>query len=213
MAFGEQAWTDFLPSYLSSESKGRLQQAIEQFHPSNREDISYEDFYKDYAYDYFLQGDIILDVRTANWNQDQRLYDKSYIEGLILSNTCDISLGNNRNVNPKQCLFAPLLKLDDYLADLLANGYSQQKVDEFKKNVKAQFCSNIFYLPAVREGEPERIALLDQIFWYPIEELASLVETINEERIASLNQYGFYLLVFKLSYHFCRLPEACDREI
>lgn len=212
MGFGENAWTDLLPSYLSSESKGRLQQAIAQFHPSNREEISYEDFYKDYGYDYFLQGDIVLDVRLANWNSETAGYDKSYIEGLILSNTCDISHGNTRNVNPKQCLFAPLLNLDPYLADLLENGYTQQQVEQFKKNIKSQFCSNIFYLPAKKEGDPERIALLDQIFWFSIDELAELVETIDEERVASLNQYGFYLLVFKLSYHFCRLPEQCDRE-
>ncbi len=212
MGFGEDQWNILLPSYLSDESKGRLQKSLEQFHQSNRDEISYEDFYKNYGYEYFLQGDIVLEIRTAHWNKDERSFGKSYYDGLILSNTCDISFDNNRNVNPKQCLFAPLLDLNSYLQDLLAAGYTAQKTEEFKKNVKAQLYSNLFYLPKINDQDKERIALLDRMFWYPIDELQPLVATINEERIASLNQYGFYLLVFKLSYHFCRLPEQCDRE-
>lgn len=212
MAFGESDWTSLLPSYLASENKGRLQQSIEQFHPSNRKEIAYDNFYKNYEYNYFLQGDVVIDIRTANWNSEQKIYDKSYVEGLILSNTCDISFGNTRNINPKQCLFAPLLNLEEYLGDLITEGYSEKQVSDFKKNVKSQFYSNLFYLPALDTTKPEKIALLDHIFWHPIEELEPLMETINEERLSSLNHYGFYLLVFKLSYHFCRLPEQCDRE-
>ncbi|WP_421941914.1 hypothetical protein [Pedobacter sp.] len=211
MAFGERSWVELLPSYLTSENKGRLQQGIEQFYPENRNEISYDNFYRDFGHKYFLQGDIVLDVRMANWNASTASYEKTYIEGLILSNTCDISLENKRDVNPKQCLFAPLINLEEFLADLSSNGLSDDKLEAFQKNVKSQLYSNIFYMPAAKADENDRIALLDKVFWFPIEEMEGLIETIDEERIASLDHYGFYLLNFKLSYHFCRLPEQCDR--
>lgn len=212
MAFGDEHWNILLPSYLTDENKGRLQDALKQFHSSYTNEISYDNFYKNYGYEYLLQGDILLEIRTANWNQDTALYEKGYVDGLVLSNTCDISFENNRNVNPKQCLFAPVLKLDDYLNDLSVEGYTEQKVADFKKNVIAQVYTNLFYLPKVNQDDVERIALLDRMFWFPIDELKPILENVNEERIASLNQFGFYLLAFKLSYHFCRLPEQCDRE-
>lgn len=212
MSFGQEQWNVLLPTYLTAETKGRLQQSLEQFYPNNRGEISYDNFYKDYGYEYFLQGDILLEIRSAHWNRESASYEKNYSDGLVLTNTCDISFENERNINPKQCLFAPLLNLDDYLHELTEAGYTEQQMNSFKKNVQAQLYSNIFYLPKVNEGAQERIALLDRIFWYPIEELEPLLPTINEERVASLNQYGFYLLVLKLSYHFCRLPEQCDRE-
>ncbi|SDH70726.1 hypothetical protein SAMN05421827_1415 [Pedobacter terrae] len=212
MAFGEQQWNNLLPSYLTNEAKGRLQEALEQFYPANRTEISYDDFYKDYGYEYFMQGDILKEIRSAHWDKDNASYQKSYPDALVLTNTCDISFENNRNINPKQCLFAPLLKLDDYLEDLKNAGYTDQKINNFKKNLIAQTYSNLFYLPKTGVGTAERIVLFDRIFWYPIEELKPLLPTINEEREISLTQYGFYLLVLKLSYHFCRLPEQCDRE-
>lgn len=212
MAFGEQAWDVLFPSYLTSMEKTRLKCALQQFFPSGQREISYLDFYRKCDFDYFLQGDIILDVRTAIWNKFNNTYDKFYIDALILSNTCDISFDNHRVVNSKQCLFAPLLILDDYLGELITAGQSQSQVEGFKRDVIAQHLSNIFYLPAFGDGEKERIALLDQIFWYPIDELALLVETINEDRLLSLSNFGFYLLAFKLSYHFCRLPEGPDRS-
>lgn len=212
MSFGQEQWNILLPSYLTSENKGRLQDALKQFHKENSNEISYENFYKDYGYEYFMQGDILIEIRSAFWNRENARYEKSYSDALILTNTCDISFENNRTLNPKQCLFAPLLNLEDYLQELRGGGFSQQKIDNFVKNLKAQVYSNIFYLPQSGDDSPERIALLDRIFWYPVEELQALLPTINEERIRSLNHFGFYLLVIKLSYHFSRLPEQCDRE-
>jgi hypothetical protein len=152
-----------------------------------------------------------LEIRNANWNPDEDSYDKSYINGLILSNTCDMSFDNSRSINPKECLFAPVLNLQDYLDDLLAAGHPEQKVSAFKNNLITQVYSNLFYLPKINDSDIERIALLDRIFWYPIEQLKPLLQNIKKERIASLNQFGFYPLVLKLSYHFCRLPEQIDR--
>lgn len=50
-----------------------------------------------------------------------------------------------------------------------------QKVEEFRKNVKSQLYSKLFYLPKLNDGDKERIALLDRIFWYPIDELPGAI--------------------------------------
>lgn len=210
--FGDN-WNVLLPSYLTEENKGRLQDALTQFHPKNRKEIVYDDFFKDFDYNYFLQGDIVLDIRVATWDADTASYNKSYLDALIISNTCDISNDNKRKINPKQCLFAPLIKLEDYVSDLREEKYPEAKLEEFVTTLKSQGYSNLIYLPKVHEEDYERLALLDRLFWFPIEELTQLLDTINDERISSLNHYGFYLLIFKLSYHLCRVPEQCDREV
>ena len=213
MPFGEENWNRLLPSYLTEANKGRLKLALDQFKPRNRNEISYDQFYKQFDHNYFLQGDLVIEVRTSDWDSKEHVYNKVYTNAIILSNTCDLSFENKRELNPKQCLFAPLIDLDDFIQDLVEAGFTQEQAQEFKKTVKAQVHSNIFYLPALTGKAREQIALLDHIFWYPIEELKLLIETISEDRLASLDHFGYYLFILKLSYHLCRLPEQCDREI
>ena len=37
-------------------------------------------------------------------------------------------------------------------------------------------------------------------------------DTLKEQRLFSLSDYGFYLLIFKLSVHFSRIQEKVDRR-
>ena len=214
MAFSDENWEKLLPSYLRDEGKGRLSEALDQFKPENRNNkISYQDFYYNYGYSFFLQGDLVNEIRCPIWNKEKKEYNKIYPNAIILSNSCDISFENKRDLNPKQCLFAPLISLEEYIDELIKNGFDKAKLDTFMLNIKSQAFSNIFYLPENEIDKTEYIALFDKIYWYPIDELKKLTEQIREDRIISLNQYGFYLFILKLSYHLCRLPEACDREI
>ena len=52
---------------------------------------------------------------------------------------------------------------------------------------------------------------LDKAFWFPTEELNAYQKDIDQTRIASLDYFGYYLFLVKLSYHFCRLPEEKQR--
>jgi hypothetical protein len=214
MPFGDDSFDSLLPPYLVEPEKSRLKDALKQFTPEHRNaQIDYSDFYKNFQYDYFLQGDLVKEIRVASWNETSLNYDKAYTDAIIISNTCDISFENKREYNPKQCLLAPVISFKEYLSDLETQGYEIEKIKSFEQNVKAQLCTNIFYLPPYFNGEEEYIAILDRIFWFPTSELNSYIATIDEDRINSLNQYGFYLFVLKLSYHICRLPEQCDREV
>lgn len=211
MSFGENL-DKLLPPYLASSEKSRLKDALAQFMPEHRgKEISYNEFYKTYNADCFRQADLVKDIRFARWNDKTTEFEKKYVEAIIISNTCDISFDNQREVNEKQCLFAPLMNFSNFISGMKSRGIPSDRIDSHITNIKAQLISNILYLP--EHNGLEYIALLDQVFWFPVKELHSFLDTLEEERIASLSHYGYYLFLLKLSYHLCRLPEQCDREV
>lgn len=211
MAFAEADWNALLPSFLTSSDKERLKQALAQFKKDDHKNISYLDFYSMYDYNYFLQADILSEIRYPKWDHTNRVYKASFPDSIIISNSCDISFENNRNINPKQCLFAPLVELAEFESDLIAAGYEASKLNQLFSEIRRQSISNLLYLPHRPDNKKEYIAFLDRLFWLPIDDLNSLVGSIKDDRVASLNQFGYYLFVLKLSYHICRLPEEIDR--
>jgi hypothetical protein len=214
MAFGDDKFELILPTYLVDPDKSRLRDALKQFIPEGRgSEINYANFYRNYQHAYFMQSDLIKEIRIAKWDDESASYKKGYTDAIIISNTCDISFENKQELNVKQCLFAPLIDFNLYLEDLKQAGYNQEKVRVFASNVKAQLRTNIFYLPLHFKEEKEYIVLLDNVFWFPTSELNSYINNIEENRITSLTHFGFYLFILKLSYHLCRLPEQCDREV
>jgi hypothetical protein len=130
---------------------------------------------------------------------------------MLLSKTCDINPDNPRKTNTKQSIFAPIFNFREYLHDLKENGVSGSQISSFEIEVKRQRITNVFYLPPFKKDGPDYIALLDQPFWLPSTHLNSRLPHINEDKIKSLADFGFYLFIFKISYHFCRLPEVADR--
>jgi hypothetical protein len=214
MAFGDDKFELILPNYLVDPDKSRLRDALKQFIPEEkRNEINYSNFYRNYQHAYFMQSDLIKEIRVAKWDDESASYKKGYTDAIIISNTCDISFENKQELNVKQCLFAPLIDFNLYLEDLKQAGYNQERIKKFSTNVKAQLRTNIFYLPLHFREEKEYIVLLDNVFWFPTSELNSYINNIEENRITSLTHFGFYLFILKLSYHLCRLPEQCDREV
>jgi hypothetical protein len=213
MAFADN-FDLILPNYLINEDKTRLRDALKQFTINNKgKEINYSDFYKSYGHAYFMQSDLVKEIRMSLWNDDEAVFEKVYSDAIIISNTCDISFENKHNLNSKQCLFAPLIDFNEYVNDLASSGYEKDKLEQFIQTVKAQLVTNLFYLPMFHQKSKEYIVFLDNIFWFPVNELNSYIGNIDENRISSLSHFGHYLFILKLSYHLCRLPEQCDREI
>ena len=104
----------------------------------------------------------------------------------------------------KQVVLAPLLELEHFTENQIG-------LDDIIKGMKSQATSNIFYLPPNPNNGKEYICHLDKAFWFPIEELNSYLPDLDQTRIASLDYFGYYLFLVKLSYHFCRLPEEKQR--
>ena len=76
--------------------------------------------------------------------------------------------------------------------------------------IENQQFSNILYLPPNKEKN-EYLAYFDDLSTIEKDELNALKEEIILNRIGSLDCFGYYLFIFKLSYHFCRLPEETER--
>jgi hypothetical protein len=212
MAFGDN-FDLILPNYLVNEDKSRLRDALRQFTVNEKgNEINYTDFYKSYEHGYFMQSDLVKEIRMSLWNDEGEVFEKVYSDAIIISNTCDISFENKHSINSKQCLLAPLIDFNEYINDLVGSGYEKEKLDQFILTVKSQLVTNLFYLPLFHKDKKEYVVFLDNIFWFPAIELNSYLENIQDNRIASLSHFGYYLFILKLSYHLCRLPEQCDRE-
>lgn len=230
MPFDSTQFDSLLPSYLTKQQKDRLKDSLKQFKAkidsvktiTKAEDSGvdfkswdpkfYTDFYASKSSPYFMQGDLIREVRMPNWNSSTISYDKSYIDGIIITNTCDMDFSNevNRSLS-KKVLFAPMVPLGEYLQNLQQSGAPTSKITSIEENIKSQLLSNVFYLPGNYVNQLDYIVSFDQLSWLPSEEVAQYANDIEVNRIVSLGLFGYYLFVLKLSYHFCRLPEDSHR--
>ncbi|CZH22209.1 Uncharacterised protein [Legionella pneumophila] len=184
-----------LPPYLSAEQKKELFEEISKF-----PNINY--FTNKIGTNELLQGDgwsglTVLDFPTGNRKQ---------VKGVILSNTCDIDVNNSRDTDVN-IIFAPLVKLDNYTALLRANGVSDTALTDKIKAIKQQQVTSIMYIPKIGSMDVEYIINFDDIHSQP---LSSFV-TGGGTKLFTLSQSGFYVLLLKISIHFCRFQEGIVR--
>lgn len=133
--------------------------------------------------------------------------NRNAVRGIVLSNSCDVSLENER-VLPPRVTFAPIVKLSKIQQRFAASGLNGEQIESRLQAIRSQSITNIFYLPKDGPLEDEYIALLDDLHSMPVE--AHNKDTA--EKLFTLSMVGFYLFVFKLSVHFCRLHENVDRS-
>lgn len=212
MGFGEDGWNIVLPENLLDTTKERLKRLLSQFFnvEHRKGEKRYDNFYHESPPNYFLQGDVLKKINSLFWDDEANQYTFSESPVVLLSNTCDVSKDNEHIVD-KQALYAPVIKLDFFIDSLKEDGFSADQITSVLNNLRSQTYSNIFYLPPNPVNGNEYVILLDNIFWQPSTILRTKLETINDERFLSLNHFGFYLLITKISYHFCRVPEEIDR--
>lgn len=188
-----------IPQYLT-EGEEKLKEELENFAvnahlgqyygiPSHEEDG-----------EALYQGDGIIGISLFDYNANST----KKIKAVILSNTCDISLENQRDL-PPYVTVAPLIDLLAYKELLLASGLKKVSVDGKISAFRNQEVSNMFYLPAGSDGR-EYVAVLERAQSLPLSHVVD-----SYDRIFSLSLYGFYLLLFKLSIHFCRFQEGLSR--
>ena len=208
MSFVLEKIENLFPSELSDQRKGRLRAGLKQFLSDSKSKI-YTDFYSVSDFPYFLQGDLIYDLRFPLWNDEKKDYVKNYFNVVIISNSCDIDEANQgkRGV-PKRVIIAKLFTLNDFNEGLIL--HNVENSESIINSLKNQEHSNLMYFPPLNNGE-EYIAFLDELSWVTVDELKELKEEINENRIGSLDLFGHYLFLFKVAFHLCRLPEEIDR--
>jgi hypothetical protein len=231
MAFID-SFRDLLPSNFDDRQKGKLARLLDQFKidkealkqvdqnkdkktPEKNKSWSpkvYSDFYLPKKYDFFLQGDLLKEIRVAFWNTKTHDFEKKYNDAILLSNSCDITPDNLHGINAKQALFAPVREYNGYITYLETKGYNEEKIKSFEAAIKNQMFSNLLYLPKNTNENKEYIVWLDKIFWFPIDELNTYIPDIEQNRVFTLDLFGHYLFIIKLAYHLCRLPESPDRR-
>ena len=126
------------------------------------------------------------------------------VRGIVLSNSCDVSMDNERAMPPK-IAFAPLVRLSKIEQRFEQKITSKQQISDRISAIRTQSVTNVFYLPPDGVLDEEYVALLDDIHSMPL-------SAFKPEKFFTLSMAGFYLFIFKLSVHFCRLHEQVDRR-
>lgn len=206
MSFVLEKIEQLFPKELSDQRKGRLRDGLKQFLSDHSYSKNYTDFYSNAQYPYFLQGDLIFDLRFPTWDEAGGSYSKDYFNAVLISNTCDIDEANKRSIS-KQVLMAKLVTLNDFKDGLLIN--REENPESILNSLRNQEYSNLMYFPVINGDE--YIAVLDELSWITNEELNLLKTNIHQNRMATLDLFGYYLFMFKVSFHLCRLPEETDR--
>lgn len=187
---------DQIPYYLTQDAKDGLVKALKNF-PDN---INY---YNNLYQNCMLQGDGWTTLEVIKFEDGNR----KKVEGIILSNSCDIDAENRRDIPPR-ITFAPIIKIDNYVSKLKQNGIDNEKISEKVAAIKSQRVTTLFYLPKGGELGADYIALLSDLHNIPLEAFRSSQE---RKKLFTLSQIGFYLFLLKLSVHFCRFHERIDR--
>jgi hypothetical protein len=187
---------DTFAYYLTEENKKALVRELNNF-PNGT------NYYLNLYQDELLQGDVWTRFQYIRFETGER----ASIRGIILSNTCDITAENKRDL-PGRILFSPIINLSSYVERLEKVGVDNKKIDAKIESIKAQMVTNIFFLPGQKILEGDHVALLDEIHTMP----TIVFERDNQKaKVFTLSQIGFYLFLMKLSIHFCRFKENVKR--
>lgn len=191
----------FLPKYLSEDQQKKLFDELKSY-PENMDKRFYSLALS--AEKMLFQGDGFADVPMASYE------DKSFrnVKGFLISNSCDSSLENKR-IYSSYLSFAPLISLEKYKKALIEDGHDEMSVENHISTIKEQKVSTFFYLPSVDDLN-ECFVRFDNIFSIPSSK--EVIEGIFSKRLFTLSNYGFYLLLFKLSVHFSRIQEKIERD-
>jgi hypothetical protein len=193
----------YLPKFLSAESDRELFNGLKDF-PENIDERLYTTYLHDTKIVY--QGDGLNNLLVVNLPKSEI----KPVPGIILSNTCDIDLQNERNF-PSQIVYAPIFSLAKYRQTLLNNSKkSKEQITDHINAIKKQAITQIFYLPKFEGKLDESIVFLDRVNNMP----NTLIERdkITTNRIFTLSDYGAYLFLLKLSIHFTRVQDKVERK-
>jgi hypothetical protein len=130
-----------------------------------------------------------------------------YRSGIVLSNTCDMA-PENRRLYSSSIIYAPIMDLQKYVENLQINNIREDTINNHITDIRKQAVTSMLFLPS-NSKMPDSIVFLDRIM--SVDNSYISREELNSKRLFSLSDYGFYLLLFKLSVHFSRIQEKVNR--
>lgn len=190
-----------LPKYLAPKSLNELFEGIKQFPASFQKNISSTYHLDD---ENLFQGDIIDEVEVY----DSELASYIKIRAIIISNTCDITSENQRDAElPISVCY--VRTLEHYKKMYREYGKSETQLNDKIAAIKKQLITNLMYIPSVSGKTPEFIVHLEKGF--RLSNTQTIRERLVANRLISFNNLGFYVLLNKISIHYCRFWEKVDR--
>jgi len=196
----------YLPQYLSKEASENLFAELENF-PENIDNRIYTN--KLSGNQVIYQGDGVDNLLSINLPNPET----GFVPGMVLSNSCDLDVENERLVESR-LVFATIFQLEKYkkllFSKFVEKGLkSEESINAHIEIIKKQYISHIFYLPAGGKLENDSIVLFDRASNLPNDYVNK--NDIPERKLFTLSDYGFYLLLYKLSIHFTRIRENVAR--
>lgn len=191
----------YLPQYLSSGDKDALRKELSAFPTDGTKDTIYTSALKDAAF--LLQGDGVKGVPYINYPDTT----VKPVSGILLSNTCDMSIENKR-VNSCRVMFAPLLDYSLY-SQKVYECFSRDTAESHLRDLRKQYITQAMFLPKGGGLEKDSIVFFDRAISLPLSE--SLVKEFCQNKIFTLSNFGFYLFLLKISIHFTRIQEKINR--
>lgn len=203
MNFDAESLQQQIPYYLTAEDRLVLVEELKAITSGGTPDYLLS-AYNDSFQEIMLQGDGWPGFQLFMFDTGER----RSVRGLVLSNSCDVDPENPREV-PARVIFAPLVKFAAYKALLDASGISADRVAAKIESIKTQKTTNIFYLPAGGPLVEDYVVRFDEAQSMPV---AAHTANRDGQKLFTLSNTGFYMLVLKLSVHFCRLQEKVNRR-
>ncbi len=200
MEISSESLKEQIPYYLTKEQKEGFLTALRDFQDSP---VNTNYYFNGYPNE-LLQGDGWTHLQARRFETGE----KESILGIVLSNTCDVTPEHQRDF-PVRIAFAPLIPVAAYVGLLQNAGVDPNEIQDKVASIKEQKVTSIFFLPAGNGLQRDHIALFDELYTMPAE--AFEVEKARA-KVFTLSMIGFYLFVFKLSYHFCRFSEDVARN-
>lgn len=151
-----------------------------------------------------LQGDGWSGLSFYNHDAGSLLTRKC----MVLSNSCDVDPANPRNI-PTRITFSPLVKFSALQTLVERSSKTADQKRNWLELVKLQKIDNLIYLPEGGALDQSYVVRLDDIHSMP---MSNHQMSDDAAKHFSLSNTGFYLLLFKLSVHFCRMHEGINRD-
>ncbi|MGM0655692.1 MAG: hypothetical protein ACQETR_10305 [Thermodesulfobacteriota bacterium] len=192
----------YLPHYLSIDSRKALLRELEDY-PENIDGRIFTTYLK--TEKTIFQGDGFNDFLFVNL-PNPKIGKRP---AMVISNTCDISKENERKI-PNRVVYAPIWNLSKFEQVLLNSNNRKQSVRDYIEAIKRQEITDVFYLPQCNVLENDSLVKFDHLNNLPIDYMSN--EEIEQKRLFTLSDFGFYIFLIKLSIHFTRVREAVKRS-
>jgi hypothetical protein len=138
MVITGDAIREYLPYYLTEHAKAGIINDLGKFHVGEMQYYLFNRYEQE-----ILQGDGWTRLHLRRFDTGEKIF----INGVVLSNTCDVDPANKRDL-PVSIIFAPLVAVDAYIRRLSAAGVASQSINDKVAAMRRQEVTNVFYVPA-----------------------------------------------------------------